>query len=180
MRRRGCLWGLTGVIGLLALCCVLAFFVGLPRLQDSIRDEVAEQLSTQVARQLDAQVSGGVAVGAGEYRLSLSDIEQQIAADADPSTVETLDLRADGNELVLSIATDWETIEYRGIPTAGPTGELEMADMRSDGGGIDYLLPPDQVGGAIERGVNSYLQARGLQLQDIQLDRNDLILNLVE
>ncbi len=180
MRRRGCLWGFTGVIGFLALCCVLAYFVGLPSLQDSIRDEVAEQLSTQVARQLNAQVPEGVAVGAGEYRLSLSDIEQQIAADADPSTVEAVNLRADGNELVLSIATDWETIEYRGIPKAGSTGHLEMADMRGDGGGIDYLLPPGQVGGAIERGVNRYLQAQGLQLQDVQLHENDLVFNLVE
>jgi hypothetical protein len=180
MRRRGCLWGLTGAIGLLALCCALSYFVGLPGLRNTIRDEIAEQLSTQVAWQLDAQVPEGVAVGAGDYRLSLSDIEQQIAAGADPSTMEAIDLRGDGNDLVLSIATEWETIEYRGIPAVSPDGALEMANMRSDGGGIDFLLPPEQIGGAIERGVNSYLQAQGLQLQDVHLDGDDLVFSLVE
>lgn len=179
MRRRGCLWGLIGVAGFLVLCCALGYFVGLPWVQNTVRDQLAEQLSTQVARQLDAQLPEGAPVGEGVYRLSLSDIEQQIAINPDASTVDAIDIRAEGDEIVLSLASSWETVEYRGTPMAGPGGEFEMTGMRSTGGRLDYLLPPDRLGAAIERGINAYLQAQGLQLQDVYLEGNDLVFDIV-
>lgn len=168
------------LIVLLVLCAALAYFVGLPRLQDTVREEIAEEFSTQVARQIGAQIPEGVPVGAGEYRLSLGDIEQQIAGNADTSTVDALSLRSDGDELVLSVASNWQTIEYRGIPAVSPDGEFVLTDVQSSGGPVNYVLPPDQLGGAIELGVNNYLQAQGLQLQDVRLEGSDLVFDIVD
>lgn len=169
-----------GLIGLLVLCAALAYFVVLPRIQDTVREEVAQQFSTQIARQIGAQLPEGVPVRAGEYRLSLGDLEQQIADNADTSTVDSLSLRSDGDELVLSVASNWQTIEYRGVPGVSPDGEFMLTDVQSSGGPLNYLLPPDQLGGAIELGVNKYLQAQGLRLQDVHLQGSDLVFNIVD
>lgn len=180
MRRRGCLWGLSIITGVFLLCCVLGYFVALPRVQDNVREGIANQLSTQVSRQFAAQVPSGGQAGAGEYRLSLGDIERQLQGGMAATTVDSMSIRAEGSQLVFSLGSGGQDIEYRGVPTVNADGQLEITDMTSTGGPLDYIMPPDKLGGAIERGVNGYLEAQGLRLQDLRLEGNDLVFEIAE
>lgn len=180
MRRRGCLWGFVGIVGTLALCCLLAYFVGLPRVQDSLRDEVSKQFSTQVARQIDAQLPSGTRLTPGEYRLSLDELQRQFATDSSGNQVDAVNIRAQGDEIVLTIEASGQKMEYRGVPEVNTNGDLEMTHMTSNGGALDYFMPPDKLGEAVALGVNNYVGAQGLSLQDVRLEGDDLVFDVVE
>jgi hypothetical protein len=179
MRRRGCLGGFIGVVGLLVLCCVLGYFVALPRVQDSIRDELGNGITTQVAQQIDAQLPSGANLSPGEYRIALSDLEQHVTDGSTASQIDSLNVTGEGSEIVLSINASGQTVEYRGVPTVNANGELEMTQMTSTGVALDYVLPPDKLGQAISAGVNTYVQTQGLKLQGVRLDGNELVFDVV-
>jgi len=180
MRRRGCLWGVTGSFGLLLVCCLLVFFVGLPRFQDSVRDELAKELSTQVANQFEAQLPSGVTLQPGEYRVSLATIEQQLVSNTSGNSVNSVRLSGQGNEIVMSIETSGQDIEFRGVPTVNTAGDLELTDMTSNAGAVNYIIPADMIGGVLEKSVNLYLQGQGLHLQDVTVDGDDLVFSVAE
>lgn len=171
---------MTGAFGALLVCCLLVFFVGLPRFQDSIRDELAKELSTQVANQFEAQLPSGVSLEPGEYRVSLATIEQQIVTNSNGNSVNSVKLSGQGNEIVMSIETSGQDIEFRGVPTVDAAGNLELADMTSNAGAVNYLIPADMIGGALEKSVNLYLQGQGLHLQDVTVDGDDLVFSVTE
>lgn len=180
MRRRGCLTGVIGVIVALVLCCAIGYFVALPRFHDQIEDEVAKVLSTEVADTIDQQVSGAGDVPAGEYRISISDIQRQIAGGSDNLTIEGLDVHTEGEEIVIGFDVSNASSEYRFTPAVSPEGYLDMSDMRGDGGIVEKLIGPESLGNAIETSVNNYLQANGLFLQDVTVEGDDLVLVLGE
>ena len=175
MRRRGCLGGIVGVAGLLVVCCLLAFFVGLPRVQDGIRNELGKEFSTQIARQIDAQLPAGSQLTPGEYRLSLDELQRQFAGSGQ---IDALRVTSAGNEIVLTIEASGQTIEYRGVPKVNSNGRLEMASMSSNGGPLDYFLPPDKLGDAVSLGVNNYVGAQGLILQDVRIEEEALVFDV--
>lgn len=178
MRRRGCLIGVGGIVTALILCCALAYFVALPRFHEQVEEEVGRVLSTEVARRIDDQVPNPGDVSAGEYRISLSDVERQISGGSENLQVEGLTLRADGQELVVGFAVADASTEFRFTPDVSPEGYLRMSGMRGDGGIVERLLGPESLGNAIEASVNNYLQANGMYLQDVFLSGDDLVLVL--
>lgn len=180
MRRRGCLVGVGGVLVALILCCALGYFVALPRLHQQVEDEVGRVLSTEVARRIDEQAPNVGNVAAGEYRISLSDVEREISSGSENLRVEGMNLRADGDDLVVRFAISDASSEFRFTPQVTPEGYLRMADAGGDGGFLEQLLGPESLGNAIEASVNDYLQANGLYLQDVTLADNDLVLVLGE
>src|SRR5690606_4662979 len=76
MRRRGCLISLAAMAGLVLVCCLVGWFVLLPRIEDQLTEGISEGLSTQVAEQLDA---AGVDVGPGTHTLDVAQIESELA-----------------------------------------------------------------------------------------------------
>lgn len=178
MRRRGCLFGCSGALLVVLLVCGLAYFVGLPRFQDALRDGLSEELSTQVAKQIDTQLPRGATLTPGEYPISLPQLERRLDTESTEDQISGVKIQTDGNALVLSLSSSGQTLEYRGIPTVNSSGDLEMTDMTSSGGALDFVLPPDELGGAVEQGVNSYFDAQGASLQDVQLTESELILDV--
>lgn len=162
----------------LVLCCAIGYFVALPRFHQQVEDEVARVLSTEVAQRIDEQVPVPGNVPAGDYRISLSDIERQISGGSQNLQVEGLVLRAEGQEIVIGFSVADASTEYRFTPDVSPEGYLRMAEMRGDGGIVERLLAPESLGNAIETSVNNYLQANGLYLENVALDGDDLVLSL--
>ncbi len=180
VRRRGCLMGVGGVFLALVLCCVVAYFVALPRFHKQIEEELTTVLSTEVADVFNREAAGVGNVGPGEYRLSLSDLERQVTGGSDNLQVEGLSLRGEGSDIVLGFSVRDASSEFRYTPQVSPEGYLEMGNVRGDGGFVERLLAPESIGNAVENAVNSYLQANGLYLEDVAVSGDDLVLTLGE
>lgn len=158
----------------------MGYFVALPRFHQQVEDEVARVLSTEVAQRIDAQVPNQGDVPPGEYRIGLDDIQRQVSGGSDNLQVEGMEIRADGQDLVIGFAVSDASTEFRFTPAVSPEGYLQMTDMRGDGGIVERLLAPESIGNAIETAVNNYLQANGLFLEDVTLSGNDVVLSLGE
>src|SRR5215213_8160446 len=74
--RKGCLFGVIGLLGLCVIGCGLGYFVGLPRVRDGLRDPFEEVIGTQVA--LVAAPTPGEAPEPGTYTLDAADLNTAI------------------------------------------------------------------------------------------------------
>jgi hypothetical protein len=180
VRRRGCLIGIGGVMLALVLCCVLGWFVFLPRFHDAVEREMTTLLSTEVADAIVAQVPDGASVDPGEYRISLAELQRRASGGSDNLQVEGVEIRGEGDELVLGFSAGNAGAEYRFTPVATSDGRLELTNMRGEGGVVQQLLAPEALGGAVENSVNTYLDANNLVLTDVYLEGDELVLVLGE
>lgn len=164
----------------LVLCCAIGYFVVLPRFHEQVEEELTQVLSTEVADVLDRSTGGFGTVDAGEYRISLSDLERRVLGGTDNVQVEGVTLRTEGDDIVLGFSVQDASTEYRYTPMVSPEGYLEMGNMRGDGGFVQQLLAPESIGNAVEASINAYLQANGLYLEDVAVSGDDLVLVLGE
>jgi hypothetical protein len=174
MRPRGCLLSI-GVLALLALlCCVVGWFVGLPRIQDSIADGISESLSTQVAEQI---ARSGVPQGeAGTYTISMTDLEREMQAAGNTDNVDDITFSAENGTLELTFGSQGQSFDYSGVPVA-QDGRFELTDVSTTGGGfIDRLFPADKLAGAVEGGINRYFDAQGLQVVNVTAENDELVI----
>src|SRR5699024_11179599 len=107
----GCLFGCSGVVLIVIVICGLLYFVGLPRFQNAVRDDLGEELSTHVARQVSPQISGAK-LQPGEYRVSLDELQQQLSAGNDDNEVSGIDVRREGDQIVFRIQFADQKLEY--------------------------------------------------------------------
>lgn len=170
MRRRGCLIGLGGSFGLLLLCCVVGYFVGIPRFRDSVGDGISEAVSTEVAGQI-----GTGQIGPGTHRLSVADLQRQLATQVSGENVEDLGISVTPQGLSLSFSANGQQIGYSGTPVA-QNGQFVMNDMTVDNDALAFFLPADKLGDAIESGVNNYFAAQGLSIGSLQLGEGEITL----
>ena len=175
MRRRGCLISLAVFAGLLLLCCVVGYFVGIPRLRDSVSDELSKGISTEVAQQL---APNGADLDPGTYTLSVDDLQAQINANADGSTTSDFGLSIQGDQLLIDFDSGSQSFGYSGTPIV-ENGRLEMADMSVDNGMLGWVLPADTVADTIEKGVNDYFTSQGLSIESIDLGTNEIEFSVV-
>ncbi|MDQ3655028.1 MAG: hypothetical protein M3457_08110 [Chloroflexota bacterium] len=175
MRRRGCLLAVGSVLGLLLLCCVIGWFVGIPRLRDTVSDGISEELSTQIASQLD-DVPGDL--DPGTYTLSVADLRSQIDANLDSSTASDFDISVDPQGIAINFESNNQQIGYSGVPVARD-GELVIEDMTVDNDVLGWILPADRAAGIIEDSVNSYFAARDLEIQSVELGNDEITFTTV-
>lgn len=176
MRRRGCLIAVGGMFGLLALCCVLGWFVGIPRLRDNVSEGISDELSTQVASQLDSATGE---LDAGTYTLSVADLRQQIDANLDSSTASDFGISVNPQGIDINFESNAQQVGYSGLPVA-QAGRLVIEDMTVDNDVLGFFLPADRAAGIIEDGVNNYFAARGLEIQSIVLGNDEIEFTTVE
>lgn len=176
MNRRGCLIAVGSIVGLLLLCCLLFWFVGIPRFQDQIVDQVSETLSTEIANQVDTAPG---TLDAGTYSISLADLERQVNAQlsTDNSTSDFV-ITTEGDEVKVGFSTNGQELVYTGRPVV-ENGRIELEDMQVDNDVMGFLLPADKVGRLIENGLNDYLAARGLQAESIVLGDGEITFTAV-
>jgi hypothetical protein len=171
--RRGCFIAVIGVLGLCLVACGFGYFVGLPRFQDNARDEIRDAISTEVAQQIPS--TGGTAEP-GTYTLNESELQEGLAENLDVQNVDNLLVQITPTGLAFVIDTDSGTdVTYSGFPVAA-NGRLEMTNMESSEGFLDFLFPADELGKAIEDAVNTYLAQNNLQLDAVELADGELTL----
>lgn len=174
MRPRGCLLSI-GVLAVLALlCCVVGWFVGLPRLQDSIADDISEELSTQVADLVD---SSGLPQGQpGTYTISMADLERRMDTSGNTDNVDNITLSANNGTLELSFGSQGQSFDYTGVPVA-QDGRFELTDVSTSGGGfLERFFPADKLADAVEGGINRYFEAQGLRIVNVTAQNGDLVI----
>lgn len=175
MRRRGCLIAVGSILGLLLVCCVVGWFVAIPRLRDTVSNGVSEELSTQIASQLDT-VPG--ALDSGTHTLSVADLRSQIDANLDSGTASDFDISVDPQGIAIAFESNNQQIGYSGVPVA-QDGELTIDDMTVDNDVLGFILPADRAAGIIETSVNSYFAARDLEIQSIELGDDEITFTTV-
>ena len=176
--RRGCLFGVGGVLLLLLVCCLLGWFVAIPRIQDDIRDQLADNLATNVASQMSSRIPAGHQLEPGQYTISVTDIEREIAQNFNQTQVDSLAISAANGELRLTVESGGRSFSYSGVPVA-ENGELVMRDMRADNDVASFFLPAGKLGDAIEQGVNQYFATQNLDISGLQLNGDDIVVETV-
>ena len=177
MRRRGCLIALAGFAGLVLLCCVLAWFVGIPQLRDNIADDLSDELSTEVANQMPADASGDLPPGT--YTLSIADLRAQIEQDLDDAGAQDFDMSVDETGMSISFTSGTQEFGYSGTPVA-QDGRLVMENMEVDNDVLGWILPADRLGETIEDGINQYFEAQGLDIESIELGNDEITFTVVD
>lgn len=172
MRRRGCLISFGALAGLSLLCCVLVWFVGLPRLQDSVADGISDGLSTEVAEQFDA---AGGQLEPGTHTISMADLESRLQQNSETNNVDDISFAAENGQLVLEFGSQDQTFNYTATPVA-ENGRLELTNVDADNGFLNRLFPADKLAGAIEGGVNEYFEARGLRIVGVTAENGELVI----
>lgn len=173
-RRRGCLIAVGSLAGLLLLCCVIGWFVGIPRFRDSIEGGLSDSISTEVADQI-----GTPDIGPGRYEISVADMQRQLASTFDAQNIEDFEISVDSGGMAIGFTSGGQTIGYTGVPTV-QNGALVMDNMAVDNSALGFFMPADRLGNAIERGVNTYFDAQGLDIESLDLGNDELIVEAVQ
>ena len=165
--RRGCLIA----AGVLLLLCVgvaaLGWFVGLPSVRGGIRDGIEQGFATEVAGVIPA--TPGLGVAPGGYTVTEEELERRLRAGGNVRTDNPNDLvvRLSPVGIELGFTAQGQDVTYTGR-LAAEAGRLALRDMETDNPGLAFVLPPDDLGGAIADAVNAYLAANGLRLESIE------------
>jgi hypothetical protein len=172
--KRGCC---ISVIVLFLICVIgviLLWFVGRPWLQDQAQEGIRDAISTAVAEQIPAPPSG--TIEPGTYTLTEAALQQEINASLDAQNVDDLviDITPTGLSIEL-VAEGDQDIRYSGTPTA-VGGLLVMTNMEASDSFLEWFLPADDLGDAIEEAVNTYLANNNLTLADLDMTDTELVL----
>lgn len=175
--KKGCLIGASVVMVLCLVACGLGYFVGLPRLRDSVRDGVRDAISTEVAIQIPAGAGGTAAPGT--YSITAQELQQSLAANVNNSTVDDIIVRINqgGFEFGFKTSGGQETT-YSGVPTI-VDGKLVMTNMHASDGRLNWFFPAKDLGKAIEEAVNTYLAANNLSVSDLTLEDGSVTFDTV-
>lgn len=156
--------------GLLLICCLVGWFVGVPRFQDSISDSLSEEVGTQIAAQFPA-----TQLSAGPVEIDVAMLETALAGNLDGASLDNVTFNVDENgQMELGFTSGEQDLTYTGQVTA-EDGKLKIDDMDVNQGFFGWFLPPDKLGNAIEAGVNNYFSQQGLEIESIDTSTPDKI-----
>lgn len=174
MRGRGCLISAGALVGLVLICCLAVWFVGIPRFQGWMEEGLSEGISTEVAQQLD---SAGGDLAPGTHTVDMAQLESELA-DVGNLNPDDFEMTASNGQISIRFGQTGQQVGYIGDVSA-ENGRLVVSNMESTEGGLDFLLPPDRLENAIENGVNNYFAARGLSIQSVTADNNQITVDTV-
>ena len=173
MRRRGCLLGIAGVLGLCLLACVVGVVFGLPAFRDNVREDVADGIATEIARQIPALP--GDAPPPGDYTVTAASLQQHLRAESDAANVEDIVVRITPTALEFGFASQGQEILYAGTPRA-ENGRFVLPDLDANNDVLEFFLPPGDLARAVEDGVNRYLELHDLRLDALELGDGEMTL----
>lgn len=171
--RRGCLFGILGLLGLCIVGCALTYFVALPRVRDAVRDPFEEVIGTQIA--LVAAPTPGVAPEPGTYVLEAADLNSAIRDRiGDNGSFDDVEVTLTPERFRLRLTTNDQDVTYEGNVVA-VNGRLDVTDVSGDGW-LTSVLPAGDIAESIENVINDYLAANNLVLTDATLGDGTLTL----
>jgi hypothetical protein len=166
----------VALFGILVICCVLGFFVGLPRVRDELQDSVQEAVATEVAQQIPA--IPGIGAEPGTYTITEESLESSMRESADSGDNNDWQVRITPEQMSFGVVTSGRDATYTGVPAA-ENGQFVMRDMDTNNRFFDFILSPDDLGDAISGSVNRYLAENNLQLESLELQDGQIILTTV-
>jgi hypothetical protein len=167
--RRGCLFGVGGVLVLCLVACGLLYFVGLPRIQDRIADDFEEGVATVVA---DA------APGSGTFVITEEALNDKLSDDVENSDV-VAEITPNGISIDLSIEESGDReVGYSAVPVV-EDGKFALTDVEAHDGFMERFLPKNKLADAVEDGVNGVLAENNLELTNITLGDGQMTLTAV-
>jgi hypothetical protein len=169
------LTAIAALVGLLLVCCIVGWFFGIPRLQDSIADDISQELSTEVASQLDSSAGN---LQPGTHTISVADLQSQIDSNLDDSTTSDFGISVDANGIEIGFTSGTQDFSYSGTPVA-EDGKLVIENMETSEGWLGRIMPADKVAGIIEDGINDYFAARNQEIESIQLGNDEITFTTV-
>ncbi len=174
--RRGCLFGVIGVLTLCLVGCGLVYFVVIPRVRDNAQDGVRDAVSTQVAIQIP--VGADNVIDPGTYELSAEELQTALRNNINIDNVEEIVVAINAEGMKLGVTSSGSETNYTGLPTA-VDGQLEMSNMKASDGFLDFVFPANRLGDAIEDAVNTYLTANNLKIESLELAEGKIVLETV-
>jgi hypothetical protein len=171
--RKGCLFGVIGLLGLCVIGCGLGYFVGLPRLREGIRDPFEEVIGTQVARAVVS--TPGEAAEPGTYTLDADDLNAAIRDRlGDNGSFDNVEVTLTQGRYQVRLTTNDQDVTYGGA-VAAVDGRLEVTDVSGDGW-MTSILPAGDIADSFENVVNDYLTANNLLLTEATIGDGTLTL----
>lgn len=164
---------LIGTLGTCLICCVLVFFVALPRTRDSVNDAIRESMTTQVARVIAPL---GTAAP-GTYTITDDEMLQQFndRLSGDSIPIEDLSVVTTPEHITISFSSGSRDVTYTGTLQA-VDGKVKVETIESSSGFMDFLFPASDVAKALETGINTYLSAENLQVTDLTMGNGEITL----
>lgn len=175
--RRGCLFGCFGWLIACVAVGLLAWFLVIPRIGDSLQDGVSEGISTVIADQVDPFHSRTELQGGTDVRFSFATINRELqAAASDEDDIDQMMITSSGNRIVIRAEFTNQSFEFGFTPVVTADGQLEM--QPDDDGGWWQQQFTGILGGGFERAINEWLDRNDLRLTNIELDGDTLILSV--
>ena len=162
---------LIGTLGTCLICCVLVFFVALPRTRDSVNDAIRESMTTQVAR-----VIAPIGTAApGTYSITDDELLQQFndRLSGDSIPIEDLSVVITPEHITISFSSGSRDVTYTGTLQA-VDGKVKVETIESSSGFMDFLFPASDVAKALETGINTYLSAQNLQVTNLTMGDGEI------
>jgi len=154
----------------------LGYFVGIPRVQDAIADDIGDGVATVVA---DGITSADPS--SGQLVITEDQLNAQLGNDVNNADVTT-QIDPSGVAIEFSYRDDKsDPIRYSATPAVDDNGKFVLENVQTTNGNgfIEKFLPKDKLADSIEEGVNSALEARNLKISSIELQDGQVIINAV-
>jgi hypothetical protein len=168
-------FGIAGVLGVCLLCCGLVYFVAIPRARDTVEDGLREAVGTEVA----IRVAPIGTVEPGEYVITEADLLGQLneALSGNSAQIEDLVLNITPDQIRIGFTSGQQDAAYTGRLEA-VNGRLDVQDMETSSGFLDFLFPASVVENGIEDGVNNFLDANNLILTNLIMEDGQVTLQV--
>jgi hypothetical protein len=175
--RRGCLFGCGGLLILCIVALGLGYFVGIPRVQDAIADDIGTGIATVVADGItnaDPQ--------SGQLVITEEQLNAKLGNDVNNADVMT-QIDPSGVAIEFSYRDDnTDPIRYSATPAVDENGKFVLENVQTTNGNgfIEKLLPKDKLAESIEEGVNGALEAKNLKIANIDLQDGQVVITATQ
>ena len=107
------------------------------------------------------------------FLFATASIEDGFAGTVQQSPIDRLTVTPSGDQLLFSIEEAGQVAEYSGDPGA-ENGAFVMSGMTQTGGSGNLSITPEELGAALEDGINEYFAAQGMVIRDVQVTPDGL------
>ena len=174
--RRGCLFGCGGWLVACVVLALLAWFVAVPRISDSLEDGLADSFSTIIAEEINPLHSRSELQQGAEVRFSFNIINREFQEADDADAIDSFRIRSNGDQIVIALEISDRTFDVAFVPRVTSHGYLELQPV--DDGGWWQRQFMNVLSGGFEGAVNRWLDQNDVQLTGVTLEDDALVLSV--
>lgn len=177
-RRRGCLFGCSSILLVCVVMGLLGWFIGIPRVVDSLQDGVGDTISTYVAEEVSSGYSRSELQQGADVPFYFAAINNDLGvSDANANGIEELSIIGEGDEIVMQATFTNGSYEIAFIPSVTGDGRLKLTPT-TDGNWFEGKVM-DVLGGGFENSINTWLDENGLVLTNINVGQDVVVLSVI-